>query len=108
MHNTRVEKNRTIPQFGRSDERRVVSLGSPAACRFVDLAAHVLPIRLGMSMPVQNRKHEMDKANIACLRLNQKTRCQMPAGMSVVTFPALANLDRRFDLQPDQLATFLR
>ena len=79
MHNTRVEKNRTIPQFGRSDERRVVSLGSPAACCLVDLAPHVLPVGLGMSMPVQNRKHEMDKPNIAGLRLNQKARDQMPA-----------------------------
>src|SRR2546426_9991745 len=50
----------------------------------------------------------MDESNIAGLRLNHKTGDQMPAGMSVVTFPALANLDRGFDLQPDRPAAFLR
>ena len=60
-----------------------------------------------MAVPVQNREHEMDKPNVAGVRPNHKTGDQMPAGMAVVTFPALANLDRGFDLQPERLTAFL-
>jgi len=106
-HNTRVEKDRTIPQLGRPDERRIVGLGSTAACDFVDLAADIRPVRLRVTVPIQNGEHEMDEPDIASLRLNHKTSDQMPTGMSIMAFPAFANLDRGFDLQPDRLARFL-
>src|SRR5947208_2047122 len=83
VHSRRVEESRTIPQLRRPDESRVVSLGSPAAGGFVDLAAHVGPIRFSMTVPVENREHEMDETNIAGRRLNQKARNEMPARMSV-------------------------
>ena len=58
-------------------------------------------------MSVQHRKHEMDEADISCLRLNLETRDEVPARMTVVTFATFSDLNCGFHLQTSRLAAFL-
>ena len=99
-----VEIHGTVSQLGFSHCVGVVCFRSSAAGLGIDFAADILPIRPGVTVAVQHGKHQMDEPDVSCIKFDLKTSDQVPAGMSIVAFTALANLDRCLHFQPYRLS----
>ena len=54
-------------------------------------------------MAVEHGEHKVNEPDVSRLCLDLKAADQMPAGVSIVAFAALPDLDGGFDFKPDRL-----
>jgi len=88
-----VKIDRAIAELRCADEVRVVGFCAAAARGFIHFAANVSPVGFSVAVAVEDGEHQVNEANVSRLWVDLKTADEMPAGVSIVAFATLPDLD---------------